>query len=153
MMKGVNQANLRVPARDIESGAAAVEFALVVPMLLLLVFGLIQYGLYFGALQGGSAAAREAARSASVGNPTSCDAFRSEIEATLTSMQSGNVKISRTYSSTGPVKVGDDVTVSVAFDSIDLGLPLVPFISGGRVEQSAITRVENVPDSTIANCS
>ncbi|HEY5202892.1 MAG TPA: TadE/TadG family type IV pilus assembly protein [Acidothermaceae bacterium] len=39
-------AHARVQRRD--SGAAAVEFALVLPILLLIVFGIIDYGLYFG---------------------------------------------------------------------------------------------------------
>jgi Flp pilus assembly protein TadG len=48
-----------------ERGAAAVEFALVVPVLLILVFGIIDYGLYFSdslsARTGIAAAARQGA--------------------------------------------------------------------------------------------
>lgn len=48
------------PGRD--RGAAAVEFALVVPVLLLLVFGIIDYGLYFANTLGARSGVREAAR-------------------------------------------------------------------------------------------
>ena len=53
----------RVPG---ERGAAAVEFALVVPLLLLLLFGIISYGFMLSLRQGLSQAAAEGARSAAV---------------------------------------------------------------------------------------
>src|SRR5687768_5644922 len=62
--------------RRTESGAVALEFALVVPIFLLLVLGTIQFGIYFWAAQGGSTAAREAARRAAVGDFPTCSAFR-----------------------------------------------------------------------------
>ena len=55
----------RVLAAD--SGASAVEFALVLPLLIVLVFGIIQFGIYYNRAQGLQAAAREGARIASVG--------------------------------------------------------------------------------------
>ncbi len=135
-----------------ERGAVAVEFALVFPFLALLIFGIIQYSLYFWAMQGGSAAAREAARSAAVGQPTSCPDFRDQVRTNIDAMESGDVQIRRTFDNT-PVSIGDDVEIAVAFDSIDLGFPFVPFINGGRVSQSATARVDYVPDSAIGNCS
>jgi Flp pilus assembly protein TadG len=50
-----------------ERGVAAVEFALVAALLFVLVFGLIEYGLYFFKAQTLRAAAREGARVAAVG--------------------------------------------------------------------------------------
>jgi Flp pilus assembly protein TadG len=47
--------------RDAE-GAAAVEFALVFPILMLVVFGILQYGLYFFDAHGTRSGVREAAR-------------------------------------------------------------------------------------------
>jgi Flp pilus assembly protein TadG len=54
------------PARRGERGAAAVEFALVVPFLLLLVFGIISYGYMLSFRQAVSQGAAEGARAAAV---------------------------------------------------------------------------------------
>src|SRR6185312_14558172 len=51
-----------------QGGAAAVEFALILIPMLYLVFGLIQYGWYFYAMQSGSSAVGDAARRVAVGN-------------------------------------------------------------------------------------
>jgi hypothetical protein len=50
-----------------EDGAAAVEFALLLPLLVLLLFGFIQFGLAFNTRIQATNAAREAARQAVVG--------------------------------------------------------------------------------------
>jgi hypothetical protein len=51
-------------------GAAAVEFALIVPLLILLLFGITQFGLTFIRYQGVQSAAREGARIASLSQTT-----------------------------------------------------------------------------------
>ncbi len=55
------------PAARGEGGAAAVELAIVLGILLMFVFGIIQFGIAFNRNQGLHAAAREGARIASVG--------------------------------------------------------------------------------------
>ena len=54
--------------RKREDGAAAVEFALVLPIFIALVFGIIQYGFYFWTAETANSAAREAARRVVVGD-------------------------------------------------------------------------------------
>lgn len=50
-----------------EDGAAAVEFALIVGVLVMLIFGMLQFGLAFFQLQNLRAATREGARAGAVG--------------------------------------------------------------------------------------
>lgn len=54
-----------------ERGASAVEFALVSTILILLIFGIIQFGIAYNRYQGLQAAAREGARIASIGGTES----------------------------------------------------------------------------------
>ena len=51
-----------------DSGAAAVEFALVVPLLVMLLFGMMDYGLFFSNALSVKQGVREAARQGVVGN-------------------------------------------------------------------------------------
>ncbi|WP_121252305.1 TadE/TadG family type IV pilus assembly protein [Nocardioides ferulae] len=133
-----------------QGGAAAVEFALVLPVLLLLVFGIVQYGLYFWAMQGGSDIARDAARRAAVGQPASCAAFKSGVSGDVDALVGkAPAVIRRTYVKTDPTRptitVGDEVTVRIEFTSFDLRLPFLPFIADGRVTSEASARVDFVP--------
>jgi Flp pilus assembly protein TadG len=142
-------------------GAVAVEFALVMMPLFALVFGLIQYGLYFWAMQGGSDIARSAARVAAVDdvNTYTCDAFRADIRDQINGLtgSASTATITRTYTdTTAPtgVSVGDKVTVSVQFTSVDLHFPFVPFIHDGVVTSTGTARVDYVrdPDNPPVNC-
>jgi Flp pilus assembly protein TadG len=56
-----------------ERGAAAVELALILPILVLLVFGIVQFSLAYNRQQGLHAAAREGARIASLPDTTSTE--------------------------------------------------------------------------------
>jgi Flp pilus assembly protein TadG len=57
----------RASVKQGERGASAVEFAIVLSLLFLIIFGIIQFGIAFNRDNGIKAAAKEGARSASVG--------------------------------------------------------------------------------------
>ncbi|GAA2019366.1 MULTISPECIES: TadE/TadG family type IV pilus assembly protein [Nocardioides] len=132
-----------------ERGATVVEFALLMPVLFLLLFGIIQYGLYFWAMQGGSDIARNAARMAAVGDPATCAAYRTAVAADIQGLtgSGSTATVRRSYATALPsqVQVGDVVTVTVQFDSFDLQLPILPFVDDGEVNATAEARVEFVP--------
>lgn len=132
-----------------QRGAAAVEFALLVPLLLLVVFGTIQYGLYFWAMQGGSDIARDAARLSAVGAEADCASFSQSVTDQVESLNGHgeSVSVRRTYIDAPPtgINVGDTVEVEVVFRSVDLGLPLLPFVEHGTVRSHVAARVEHVP--------
>jgi len=137
-----------------EHGAAAVEFALVLLPLVVLLFGAIQYGLYFWAMQGGSDIARSAVRVSAVGDATTstCAAFRADIRSQISGLtgSAATATITRTFvdaqSPADGVTEGDKVRVSVQFKSADLHFPFIPFVHDGYVTSTAEARVDFVPD-------
>lgn len=62
---------LRSRASSDERGVAVVEFAIVLPLLILLVFGIVQFSIAYNRQQGLHAAAREGARVAALPQTTS----------------------------------------------------------------------------------
>ena len=138
------------PRRRDERGSTLVEFALVVPVLLVVMLGILQYGYHFWALETASATAREAARRLAVG--TAWDCTRAEAVDRLSGPAVSAVP-SPTYgyaSGASTPTVGDVVTVTVTFQSLFVGLLPVP--GGGWVSETASSRVENVPDTPL-DCS
>lgn len=102
------QSSLDAPRR--EGGAAAVEFALVLPILLLLIFGIIDYGMFFFDSIGMRQGAREAARSAVVlrVDATSCGATISYDSIACTARTGSNNVLGKTagaVSGGGPAQV------------------------------------------------
>ena len=123
-----------------ERGAAAVEFALIAMILFTLLFGIIQFSLWFWAWQAGGHAAREAARVAAV-SPCDTAKIQAAGNGPLTGPPAANTP-TVTPSKTSPVKVGDPITVQVTFRSIDVGF--FPWLNL-TITKSATSRIENVP--------
>jgi Flp pilus assembly protein TadG len=96
-----------------EDGAAAVEFALIVGLLAILVFGLFEYGLAFWQVQNLRASAREGARVAAVGGDDT--AVRTAMASSSAGSLSGGgwtFSRDRTCDQT-PDTVGDPVTITI----------------------------------------
>lgn len=106
----------RLPEQE---GAAAVEFALIAGVLMLLIFGMLQFGVAFFELQNLRAASREGARLGAVGadEPT----IRARVEdASLGSIPAGSGAMDVAVCPTP--SAADDTSV-VAIDLGDSGLP------------------------------
>lgn len=78
-----------------QSGAAAVEFALIMIPLVLILFGIIEFGLAYNRQQGMHAGSREAARVASIGASYAdvADAFESAVDTIATADLRLNVTV------------------------------------------------------------
>ncbi len=83
-----------------QDGAAAVEFALIVGVLAMLVFGMLQFGVAFFQLQNLRAAAREGARVGSVG-ATVAQVKQQTSTASLNSLPANSGAVSVYYTSNG----------------------------------------------------
>lgn len=146
---------MRVTRRVDERGATALEFGLVVPVVLMVVFGIIQYGFMYWSLQTASATAREAARSLIVGTAEACTLDRAEELADNPAVGGGAPQAVARYFAldgspvTGPVE-GGLVEVQVSLTTLDLNMPFLPLPDGGNVVQTAQARVENVPAVPLA---
>jgi Flp pilus assembly protein TadG len=126
----VRKSSLRHEAKK-EDGAAAVEFALIVGLLAILIFGLLEYGLAFWQVQNLRAATREGARVAAVGGD------QAAIEAAMVSSAAGSLTGGETISVV-PAVCDDDtrgqqitVTITGNFsgavqESFDVSIPFLP---------------------------
>lgn len=72
-----------------QQGAAAVEFGLILPLLVMVVFGIIEFGTAYNRSQGMEAAVREGARFASAGTETTA-AVRARVWNALQSNAGGS---------------------------------------------------------------
>jgi Flp pilus assembly protein TadG len=130
--------------RKDEQGAAAIEFALVMPILFLVVFGIIAYGVWFAQDLALSNSARQAARYGVVDNRTCADMITEARSSASTLAMDGNspamtVTVTVTHadgSTTSPCssgtvqpckgsKLGDNVNVSMVYP-VEKIVPLVP---------------------------
>jgi len=125
-----------------ENGAAAVEFALVSVLLFMLVFGIVQYGFYFWASQAGSSAVRDAARHSAVGSRDCSDLRSGVVDQLGGAAVDTSTTTTRSYSP-APATVGDNVTITVTYQALDIGFPLIPVPDDGQITQTAQARVEH----------
>lgn len=140
-----------------DGGAAALEFGLITPVLLVIVLGIIQYGIYFWGMQAGSAAAADLARRLSVGDCQTTGAAQGFVVQRLgpaASTPTVGVAYQDGSGTTmaAPGQVGGNVKVTLSFAVLNLHLPLVPVPGGGTVSSTANARVEDIT-ATSGGCS
>jgi Flp pilus assembly protein TadG len=131
-----------------ERGAMAVEFALVFPIVFAVMFGIIQYGIYFWGRSTVAASARESARQLAVGTDWTCS--RTEALAKANRAGSGAAATLRYVNDTNTPKIGDLVEVTVTAKS--LAPSLLPLPDSGAITEVAPARVANIPTSPLG-CS
>jgi hypothetical protein len=122
-----------------QDGASAVEFALIAPVLFMLVFGIIGFGLAFLQVQSIRAAVREGGRTAATGASAS-STQQTVLDASvgyLPSSMKSNILVSPTGSGVtppcNPQNIGDDVMVSFDTGNLPGGgvivhIPMIPDI-------------------------
>ncbi len=143
-------------ARRNQRGAAAVEFALVLIPFLVLIFGAIQYGMYFYSAQVGSNTANATARQLSVGNCQTAGTLQTFVDGQLGAAKTASATITTAWKNadgTSPaspeaknVTVGGTVTVTISFSTLNMKFPFVPFLSNPKVDRTVQARVEDTTD-------
>lgn len=121
-----------------QDGQAFVEFAIVLPVLVMLVVGIAQFGLAFHNYLSITDATRVGARAAAVKRTAgACDAARTAIENTVSAKQWS--EISTRITCAAGADLGDPVTVTVKYP-YRIGLP--GFSASGDLTASATERLE-----------
>jgi Flp pilus assembly protein TadG len=115
-----------------------VEFVIVLPILVLLLLGITQFGLVFHNFLSITDATRVGARAAAVKRTAgACDAAKSAIQNTVSAKQWS--EISTRITCTAGTNLGDPVTLTVKYP-FEIGLP--GFSASGDLTASATERLE-----------
>ena len=138
-----------------DRGAAAVEFALVLVPLLLIIFGLIQYGMYFYSAQTGSNTVNAAARQLSVGNCDTDTELEAFVDGRIGAAADGGATVTRAYfkpdgtalgSAAADAVIGGTVTLTIEFPTLNFNFPFVPFLDDPTVSRTVTSRIEDTTD-------
>lgn len=99
-----------------ERGAGVVEFALVLPLLMMLVFGVVQFGLLYNRQQALHASAREGARLAALPSATDTEITQRALDALDGIPMAGTPTVTITPAVSQPCvgRLGETVTVVVS---------------------------------------
>jgi Flp pilus assembly protein TadG len=137
-------------SRNRERGAALLEAAITVPLILLISVGIFEFGRAFQTWQVLTNASREGARLAVIDGATD-DAVRARVNTYLTgggltSLAPGNILVSRTVPFNGS-STASQITVNYPFNFMVLN-PVVRLVSptstlGGAITMSAATLMRN----------
>jgi Flp pilus assembly pilin Flp len=136
----------------LDDGAAAVEFALVLPILVLILFAIIDYGLFFNASLQSRSGVHDAARAAVVApdsaGPATCgttiDAPADVIRLICAVLSNTNSATAKKYIDVqlpDGWQVGKSLVVCERLDVAGL-TGFVPFPNGGQIKDTAVLAIE-----------
>jgi Flp pilus assembly protein TadG len=128
--------------RKNDSGQAVVEFAVILPVLLMILFAILQFGIVFNNYIQVTAAAREGARKAAVsrslGTAAAETASTTSAKAAAPGLKQSSITV--TYPNSPTFAQGSDVTVQVTYPySISI---LGIIVKSGKLTSSTTMRVE-----------
>jgi Flp pilus assembly protein TadG len=134
----------RTTTNDREDGQATVEFALVLPVLALLLLGIVQFGIAFNHYLTLTDAVRAGARQAAVSRPVAdpVAATKARVAGAADGLKASDLAVSVTAPGGGPASwaPASDVRVTATYPyDIDL-LGIV--VASGRLSSSTVERVE-----------
>ena len=122
-------------------GAEILEAALVLPIVLSLIFGMVEFAYYFHVQHTVQAAAREAARTACVASTTEGTkaSATARCNAILTSSGLDPGQLTLTFSKLPEgASPGDDITVQLSTTWGQVGIKLFGFVKNDRVISSSV---------------
>lgn len=145
----------RLRRRD-QRGASALEFGLVAPVILMMIFGVIQYGYLFWSLQTAKATAREAARQLIVGTDWTCTQQEALGKVALPAVGAAPPAAQASYFASdgltavpAPGVPGGFVTVAMSLQTLDMGIPFLPVPNHAHITQEMTARIENIPPAPL----
>ena len=116
-----------------QDGSAAIEFAIIAPLLFMLIFGMLQYGLAFFQVQNLRAAVREGARVAAVrGAPADVKAAIAAASTGSLSGTSSDWAYSQSPATCSDATSGSPITVTLTalptavVDTFSINVPFLP---------------------------
>jgi hypothetical protein len=143
-----------------ETGAAAVEFALVLPLLFVLLFGIVEFGFGLFQLQAAQASVREAVRGVALGIED-CGEVENLVERAVQNNGLGidPAQIGLTLQITSPPETevtpptperGDSAVLTITYEPT-LDFPLIPF--PGEITRRSGATLEDVGEAMPRTCT
>jgi len=144
-----------------ETGAAAVEFALVLPLLFVLLFGIIEFGFGLFQIQAAQASVREAVRGVALG-VEDCAEVRSLVQRAVQNNGLGiapdqlglTLQITPPLTTTEPPppdpERGDSAVLTITYEPT-LDFPLIPFPD--EITRSSGATLEDVGEGMPRTCT
>jgi len=110
-----------------EKGASAVEFAIILPILVMIVFGIFEFGIAYNNWIALTHAAREGARLAAVGfiDENGLDDFKDRVEDSAPSVKIQSITVDRDPDGNGYSFIGEPLSVTVTGFVLNIEIPFV----------------------------